>query len=370
MIVTSTNDSLQVVKSITVYNVKSKIEPSPVQHEVVALPDKSNSDQPTIRQIQPDPLFIGPVAKYEIKCPACGDKIQLLDHVKPLGTSDALVNVKAYYFFEDKNRLWALTDSKIHVTDGSLAYVSSIGFDFANSSITAKNWYVDGNNNVQVLFTNDTDENQFFVELTPSEDRGGATIKTPIQIQNNPGAKNVQLIKSSGNKIFVQEARLDDVTNSKVHAYAISTLGGVKTITYQTTIDFSTFGQIQDNGVNDFEIYAGTANQAHFIATLGSVGLAWFSFDNSVEGFSALNPGVYNLTTNPEIFNNLIDESNNYLQIETRSMEWNGNTLKIQSLLTVDNGQHFQLNIQFNYADNTLSFSSLNVITTFGKYGK
>ena len=63
-VIPSNGSAINVAKSITVYNVKSKIEPSDKEHEMVVLPDNANSDQPTFRQIYPDELFIGPVAKY------------------------------------------------------------------------------------------------------------------------------------------------------------------------------------------------------------------------------------------------------------------------------------------------------------------
>lgn len=287
-----------------------------------------------------------------------------------IGASDALIGVKAYYFFEDKNRLWALSDSKIHITDGALTYVTSVAFDFANNSITAQNWFVDGNGNIQVLFSNGTDDNQFFLEVTPSDDKNSATVKTPVVLSKNPGVKGALLIKSSGNRIFIQDAKLIDSTANKVHVYTWSNSTGANTVTYETTIDFSTFGQLADNGINDFELVAGANNQVHFIATLGNIGFAWFTFDKTDTEFVVNQPNTYNLTLNPEIWNNLIDTNNNYLQLEFTSAEIRDTTFKTQALLTVDNGQHFQLNIEFAVAQQGLTFTSLNIITTFGKYGK
>lgn len=64
--VSTSSDSQQVTKTLTVYNVKSKIEPSGKQHELVTLPDNTNSAEPIIRQIYPDPLFVGPISQYRI----------------------------------------------------------------------------------------------------------------------------------------------------------------------------------------------------------------------------------------------------------------------------------------------------------------
>lgn len=51
-------------------------------------------------------------------------------------------------------------------------------------------------------------------------------------------------------------------------------------------------------------------------------------------------------------------------------MEKNGGIIKFSTILTVDNGQHFQLSIELKEDDQGVAFTNLNVVTTFGKYGK
>ena len=172
-----------------------------------------------------------------------------------------------------------MTDSKIQITDNSLQVVSSFGFNFYNTNISAKNWFVDGNNNIQILFSNSSDNSQFMVEVVPSEDRASATMKTPVQIANNPGISNAQTIKAWGSRVFVHDAKLDDISNNKVHVLKISNTSGAVTLAYESTIDVSTFGQLGENGVNDFELVPTNSNKAHFVATLGKAGLGWFTFD-------------------------------------------------------------------------------------------
>lgn len=299
-------------KALTVYNVRSKITTSNKDHELVNLPNNANSDQPQITQIYPDALFVGPVSQYKISCPVCEESIKLWDHVYGIGTSDALTGVKAYNFFENAKRLWALTNSKIHITDASSNYISNIGFDFAKDGIVAENWYVDGNNNIRILFTNGTVDNQFIVEVIPADDKGSATLRAPINLEKNPGVGNALVIKSLGSRIFIHDASLTDTTNNKVHVYTLTNNGA--SIVYETTIDSTAFGAVGNNGINDFELIPTDNNKAHFFSTLGSVGFAWFSFDKGDVMFEILNPNTYNATNEPKIINNLISADNNFLQ--------------------------------------------------------
>lgn len=110
-------------------------------------------------------------------------------------------------------------------------------------------------------------------------------------------------------------------------------------------------------------------SKAHFVATLGKAGLGWFTFDKDNGTFEAAQPGSYNLSSNPSIANNLISADTNFLQLKFTSLNVN-TEVQAEALLTVDNGQHFHLKLSLSLTDAGLEFKSLDVITTFGKYGK
>lgn len=168
--VTTPNDNFSTRKSITVYNVKSKVEQSSVTPEQIKFPQNANTDE-VEKEIPADKYFTGPIAKFEIECPYCGDQIKLKDHVTSLGSQSKVSNAVAFYYFEDKNRLWALTNNRIEVLDGSLAYITSIPFNVDTTNLEVLNWYVDKNGNVQVLFSKASDGSQFFIPVTPSDNK-------------------------------------------------------------------------------------------------------------------------------------------------------------------------------------------------------
>lgn len=93
------------------------------------------------------------------------------DHVTSLGSQSKVSNAKAFYYFEDKNRLWALTNNRIEVLDGNLGYITSISFNVDTTNLEVLNWYVDKNSNIQILFSRSADGSQFFIAATPSDNK-------------------------------------------------------------------------------------------------------------------------------------------------------------------------------------------------------
>lgn len=87
-----------------------------------------------------DKYFKGPVAKYSIECPYCGNKISLIDHVTEIGLYSSF-NAKDFYYFSDKSRVLSLHDGGVIVSDQDIKFIKSFSFNFTNAvNITSLGW--------------------------------------------------------------------------------------------------------------------------------------------------------------------------------------------------------------------------------------
>lgn len=213
---------------------------------------------------------------------------------------------RGFQYFEDKNKLWSLTDTAIRITDGSLTDVGSISYKFTSATVRANTWAIDKDGKVQILMTNSSGGYQFFVSVTPSDNKDGGESSTNIIIGNNPPLlKNPQLMKIMNSRVFVLDSQYNNMDYGMMHVYTISNEGGVQTMNYTTS-----FNSIQ--GINDFELIPlKTNNAGFFLATMGKYGLAYFSFDS--EG-TFTTPKFYNLSDNPNVSND-VAETSRYLQL-------------------------------------------------------
>lgn len=50
----------------------------------------------------------------------------------------------------------------------------------------------------------------------------------------------------------MHDARFDDINGGVVYVFTTSNQDGLDTVTYEATIDYTTFGQANRGGINDF----------------------------------------------------------------------------------------------------------------------
>lgn len=183
-------------------------------------------------EIPADQYFNGPIAKYEIECSYCGNQIKLKDHVTYLPVSN-VSRARGFHYFEDKNRLWSLTDTGIRISDGNLVNVGSIPYKFTSEVVKANTWAIDKDGKVQILMTNNSNGYQFFVSVAPSDSKDGGESSAPIVIRNNPPfLQNPQVMKMMKNRVFVLDSQYDNMDNGTVYVYTMGNDKGVQTVTY------------------------------------------------------------------------------------------------------------------------------------------
>lgn len=216
--------------------------------------------------------------------------------------SSNVSRARGFQYFEDKNKLWSLTDTAIRITDGSLTDVGSISYKFTSDTVQANTWAIDKDGKILILMTNSSGGNQFFVSVTPSDNKDGGESSKPITIigDNLPFLRNPQLMKIMNSRVFVLDSQYNNLDYGKVYVYTISNDGGVQSVTY---LKWDPLNNIQ--GINDFELIPmKTGNAGFFLATVGKYGLVFFSFDSNGT-FTATDPKSYNLADNPNVSNDV-----------------------------------------------------------------
>lgn len=233
--------SISIEKSLELYIVHSTISFSSKTPDEITFPKDSNAEQSTM-ELPADSYFVGPIVKYSIECPYCGQQIKLVDHVTHLASGDDLENIKGFYFFEDKSRLWALNDSGVFVTDENLTLEAAQPFAFQSPSIHSLGW-AEYNGKLIVLMMDSTNSTPYFVTVASADgSRENLIISGLIPLVSSPLIRSAQAIKALGNRIFVLDNNFNAKGNGAVLVYTITTEAGVTTIAFEWMIDYKTFG--------------------------------------------------------------------------------------------------------------------------------
>ena len=163
--------------------------------------------------------------------------------------SSEFPNVRAFYYFTEKNKLWSVTNEGIYVTDQNLNHSNFVEINFGFSSRRVDGIAEFGNK--FIIYAYNEEDNVHNLVTISADEQFNPVVESIIPILNNPGINAVQLIKAVGNRIFILDNKLDTNGKGEVFVITASSQDGGQMFAYEYTIDSNTFS-LDSGKINDF----------------------------------------------------------------------------------------------------------------------
>lgn len=111
-------------------------------------------------------------------------------------------------------------------------------------------------------------------------------------------------MKIFGNRIFVLDNQFNTGGKGVIYVFTVLSNDGTTTIVFESKIDYSSFGLVDDsNKINDFEIVkTADPNTLFLILTLSKTGIAYATYDAmETASFNLTNPQYQSFNNDPLI---------------------------------------------------------------------